>query len=62
MDNVKNILSALALRNEHWTCNNLITNDQEIFLKLISEGLIEPNGMKSRLTEYGKKLIIDLEK
>lgn len=61
MDNTQKILSALTSRNEEWTYNDLITSDQKVFLKLISDGLIESKGKKSRLTQRGRELLIELE-
>lgn len=62
MNNTKKILSFIASRNEEWTSNDLITSDQKVFLKLVSDGLIEPNGKKSRLTQHGRDLLKELEK
>jgi hypothetical protein len=62
MDNTKKMLSSLGSHEEEWVHNSLITSDQKVFLKLISDGLIESKGLKSRITQHGRELLIELEK
>jgi hypothetical protein len=62
MTPTQEVLSTLASRSEEWTHNNLLTSKQDFLLELIRDGLIEPNGLYSRLTPHGKDVLSELQR
>lgn len=61
MIELKSLLTRLASMPEEWIHNSDISNNQTEFLELVCLNLIEPAGLRSRLTQHARDALKELE-